>query len=118
MFSEMGVGSVVSPKELCSTNIVRYVRAMQNQTGSVVALHRIADGRAEALEFRVDASVRWRSTPLRDIPLRRGILISCITHQSQTIIPDGSSSFEDGDTVVAVTTGSQSIRMMNDIFEA
>lgn len=118
MFSEMGVGSVVSPKELCSTNIVRYVRAMQNQTGSVVALHRIADGRAEALEFRVDASVRWRSTPLRDIPLRRGILISCITHKSQTIIPDGSSSFEDGDTVVAVTTGSQSIRMMNDIFEA
>lgn len=118
MFADMGVGSVISPKELCSANIVRYVRAMQNLTGSVLALHRIADGKAEALEFRVDSSVRWRGTPLRDIPLRRGVLISCITHRSKTLIPDGNCCFTEGDTVVAVTTGGQSIQKMNDIFEA
>lgn len=117
MFTDLGVGSVISPKELCSTNIVRYVRAMQNQTGSVVALHRIADGQAEALEFRVDNSVHWRGTPLRDVPLRPGILVSCITHEGKTVIPDGNCVFVEGDTVVAVTTGALAIQKMNDIFE-
>jgi trk system potassium uptake protein TrkA len=28
------IGSVVCPKELCCNTIVRYVRAMQNQTGA------------------------------------------------------------------------------------
>lgn len=116
MFSSLGLGSIVSPKELCSNNIVRYVRAMQHQMGSVLAMHRIADGRAETLEFRVDRSVQWINTPLKDIPLKPGILISCITHQTKTIIPDGSSQYDTGDTVVVVTTVKTPIRRMNDIF--
>ena len=118
MFSDLGVGSIVSPKELCSTNIVRYVRAMQNQKGSVLALHRIADGRAETLEFLVDDSVHWCATPLKDVPLRRGVLIACITHQGATIIPDGSSHFVKGDTVIVVTTCENPFHQMNDIFSS
>jgi trk system potassium uptake protein TrkA len=116
MFANLGIGSVVSPKELCGSNIVRYVRAMQNQKGSMLALHRIADGKAEAMEFLVDDSVRWRSTPLKDVPLRRGVLIACITHLNQTIIPDGNNEFRKGDSVVVVTTLENPFRQMNDIF--
>ena len=118
MFADMGIGSVVSPKELCSSNIVRYVRAMQNQKGSVLALHRIADGKAETLEFLVDDSVHWCATPLKDVPLKPGVLIACITHQGQTIIPDGSSHFVKGDTVIVVTTRENPFRQMNDIFRS
>lgn len=117
MFADLGVGSVINPKELCSASIVRYVRAMQNQKGSVLALHRIADGAAESLEFRVDASVPWQGTPLKDVPLKKGVLISCITHRGKTLIPDGSSSFEKGDTVIVVTTATNPFSKMEDIFE-
>ena len=116
IFSELGVGSIVSPKELCSNDIVRYVRAMQNQVGSVLTLHSIAGGEAEALEFRVDSSVRYCGVPLRDVPLRDGVLIACITRRGKTIIPDGAAFFEKGDTVVAVTAGETSVNQMNDIF--
>ena len=51
---------------------MRYVRAMQNQMGSVLTLHSIAGGDAEALEFRVDSAVRFVGVPLRDVPLRAG----------------------------------------------
>ena len=34
--AELGVGSIVSPKELCSNDIARYVRAMQNTTGAAL----------------------------------------------------------------------------------
>ena len=39
-------GSVISPKELCCNTIVRYVRAMKNQTGAALTVHTIADGQA------------------------------------------------------------------------
>ncbi len=48
-----GIDCVVSPKELCCNDIVRYVRAMGNRKGeSVITLHRIVGDRVEALEFR------------------------------------------------------------------
>ena len=44
VFRDKGIDCVVSPKELCTNDIVRYVRAMGNRTGgAVVALHRIVD---------------------------------------------------------------------------
>jgi trk system potassium uptake protein TrkA len=117
MFADLGVGSVINPKELCSSSIVRYVRAMQNQKGSVLALHRIANGGAEALEFLVDESVLWCGKPLKDVPLKKGVLISCIIHRGRRIIPGGDSCFEKGDSVVVVTTVESPFTKMNDIFD-
>ena len=85
--------------------------------GSVLTLHSIAGGDAEALEFRVDSAVRFVGVPLRDVPLRAGVLIACITRHGKTIIPDGTSHFEKGDTVVAVTAREDAVMQMNDMFE-
>lgn len=117
MFEALDIGSIVSPKDLCSALIARYVRSMQNKTGKILALHLIAEGHAAAMEFRVDENTRYRGVPLKDVPLRRGILISCISRGADTIIPDGTSSFEAGDTVVAVSTLDSPVLQMNDLFE-
>ena len=45
----LSLGSVVCPKELCCNTIIRYVRAMQKQTGAALSIHPIADGQAEAV---------------------------------------------------------------------
>ena len=117
MFEALDIGSIVSPKDLCSALIARYVRSMQNKTGKILALHLIAEGNAAAMEFRVDETSNYRGVPLKDVPLRRGILISCISRGADTIIPDGTSSFEAGDTVVAVSTLDSPVLQMNDLFE-
>ena len=85
--------------------------------GSVLTLHSIAGGEAEALEFRVDGAVHYCGVPLRDVPLRAGVLIACITRRGKTIIPDGAAHFEKGDTVVAVTACEEAVTHMNDLFE-
>ena len=73
----MGIGSIISPKERCSADIIRYVRAMQNAEGSeIVALYHIANEQAEAMEFRVDDTVRYLGVPLKEIPLRKNILLA------------------------------------------
>jgi trk system potassium uptake protein TrkA len=89
---------------------------MQNQTGAAVAVHLIADGKAEAIEFRIDKSTPNCGTPLKELKLKKGVLISCITRRGKTEIPDGNSSFTYGDSVVVVTN-SGSIHQFGDIFE-
>jgi len=112
----MALGSLVRPKELCCNNIVRYVRAMQNQTGAAVSVHAIADGQAEAVEFLVDESTQNCGVPLKQMKLKPNVLMTSITHGVQTQIPNGDSAFMPGDTVVVVTSGRGILQSINDIF--
>lgn len=112
----MALGSIISPKELCSNSIVRYVRAMQNQTGAAVSVHAIADGQAEAVEFEVNASTPNCGVPLKHIRLKPDVLIAGIVHGTKSEVPNGESSFVPGDRVVAVTSHRGSLQQLGDIF--
>ncbi len=113
----LALGSVISTEEHCSNDIVRYVRAMQNQTGAAISIHTIADGQAEAVEFLVDSTVRFTGVPLKQLHLRPNLLIASITHGTKSHIPDGDSVFAEGDTVVVVTSGQGVLHTLNDIFD-
>ena len=112
----LALGSVINPRELCSNHIVRYVRAMENQAGAAVSVHAIADGKAEAVEFLVDTNTKHCGEQLKNIRLKKNVLLAAITHRSKTEIPSGDSMFIRGDTVVVVTSGRGMIRNINDIF--
>lgn len=116
VIDSLSLGSVVCPRELVCSNIVRYVRAMENQTGAALSVHTIADGQAEAMEFLVDGSTRFCDRPLKEIRLKPNVLLVSISHGAATEIPNGDSSFSQGDTVVVVTSGGEVIRQLNDIF--
>ena len=115
MTNALPLGSVISPKELCAGNIVRYVRAMQNQTGAAVSVHSIADGQMEATEFVADSTTLHCGEPLKLLKLKKNVLIVCITHGSRTDIPNGDSCFYEGDTVVVVSS-SFVVHNLNEIF--
>ena len=110
------LGSIISPKELCSNDIVRYVRAMQNQTGAAVSVHAIADGQVEAVEFLLDDTTANCGVPLKNLNLRSNVLIASTTHGAATHIPNGESVFSQNDTVVVVTSGRGVLQKFNDIF--
>lgn len=116
VLDSLSLGTYVCPRELCCSNIVRYVRAMQNQTGAALSVHAIADGQVEAMEFRVDEKTRCCNTPLKNIKLKPNILVVSISHGSQTEIANGDSMFCQGDTVVVVTNGRDVLMQLNDIF--
>ena len=47
LLEQVSLGSVISPKELCCDSIVRYVRAMKNQTGAAACLLYTSDAADE-----------------------------------------------------------------------
>ena len=116
IIDNLSLGSVICPKELCCNTIVRYVRAMQNQTGAAVSVHAIADGQVEAMEFLVDQNTKNCGVALKQLKTRPNVLIASITRGSQTEIPNGNSTFDQGDTLVVVTSGRGVIKQINDIF--
>ena len=113
---QLPLGSVICPRHLCCSNIVRYVRAMQNQAGAAITIHSFADGQAEALEFLVDQNARYCDTPLKKLKLRPNILLVGITSRNGTEIPGGDSVYHIGDSVVVVSSGDTVIGQFNDIF--
>ena len=116
IIDNLPLGSIVCPKELCCNHIIRYVRAMQNQTGAAVSVHAIADGQAEAVEFLVEESTRNQGIPLKSLKLKPNVLIASISHGAHTEIPNGNSMFHAGDSLVVVTSGRGILQQLDDIF--
>lgn len=113
----LSIGSIISPKELCCNSILRYVRAVKNQTGAAQAVHVIADGQAEAIEFIVDENTLHQGKPLKDIRLKKNIRVVSITKGAKYELPNGDSYFTKGNTVIIVTGRDEVIYQLNDIFE-
>ena len=113
----VGLDSVVSPKFITASNILRLVRGMQNSQGSVMnSLHRIADGAAEAMEFTANSSTHHLGISLKDLRLKPGILIAVIVRNQEIIIPEGSSSLQSNDNVIIISRNS-GILDLNDIYQ-
>lgn len=106
-FKGVGLESIVSPKSSTATYILRYVRSMVNTDDSEIeALHRLMNGRVEALEFSVNEEIKGvTGIPLKDLHPRAGILIACIEHDGEIVIPSGADKIEPGDHVILITTG-------------
>ncbi len=113
--SQLDVGSIICPRELCGNNIVRYVRAMQNQVGAAVSIHTIADGQAEAVEFHVN-DIKYCGIPLKSLKIKKNLLVATISHGTHVEIPNGNSTLSVGDSLVVVTTKRGSLQTLADIF--
>lgn len=117
IYRNMGIESAVSPKNIVCTDVVRYVRAMENTSeDAVLALHRLVEGRVDALEFLVADDTLHQNQKLRDISLKPNLLIACINRGGRIIIPGGNDFFKKGDTVVVVTTSDHMYNNINAIF--
>lgn len=115
LVENLGVDSIITPKDITVDYIVRYVRAMQNTSGSnVLTLYRIVENKAEALEFMVDKSSECIGISLKELKLKPNILVANITRGNNHIIPGGDDTIEAGDRVVVITKNLQ-LRDLDDI---
>ena len=116
ILDSLPVGSVIRPRRLCSRSILRYVRAMDHKAGAAITVHSIAEGAVEASEFLVTEETLHCGKALREIKIKKNILVAGITRGASTKIPDGNSRFEVGDFVVVVAPSEAGIDELNDIF--
>ena len=117
IIGELALGSVISPKQLCSDIVIRYVRSMRDTSGdSALTVQTVAGGQVQACEFLIGPSAPNKNIPLSQLKIRPGVLISAIFHENEVIIANGSSVYLEGDSVIVISSESNNIQRFSDIF--
>lgn len=102
---KLGLSSVVTPKRIVADVITSYARALQNTfgTGKLETLYSILKGKAEALEFKVAIDFPLANVPLRELKVKRGSIVACITRGNETMVATGDNVILPGDNVVVIS---------------
>lgn len=117
MASKIGVDTIVSPKDITSSVIVKYARALENTENSKVeTLYKLMDGKVEALEFIVNAESKVTGVPLKQLQIKNSILIGGIIRGKSSIIPSGDDIVQVDDRVVVISSNA-GLNDLNDILK-
>jgi len=105
LLDTIGLDSIVSPKEVFASNIIRYVRALENDRSSECkSLYRLVDNRVEALEFVIREDTKYTNIKLKDLKVKEEFIIAAIIRNHKVIIPGGFDELRKDDSVIIVTT--------------
>ena len=112
---DLGIDTVISPKDVTASQISSYVRGLANSQGSAVeSLHKILGGAMEAVEFTATGATHFLNTPLKDLNFKPGLLVAAIVHGGKLLIPGGHSIISEGDRGIVVAI-SLFLKDLNDI---
>lgn len=102
----LGLECIISPKETVSDVLIRYARALHNSIGSnVERLYKLCDGKAEVLEFKVLDNFEYVNIPLREMKLKKNVLVAGIIRGRKPIIPAGDDVILAQDRVIVMAQG-------------
>lgn len=117
LMGNLGDESIISPKAITANLILQYCRAKQNSDGSnVKTLYKLVNNQVEALEFIVTKNNRAIEIPLKELPLKKNLLIAAICRGNKTLFPNGDDKIYADDSVIVVTTN-QLLRDFDDILD-
>ncbi|MBR2480738.1 MAG: NAD-binding protein, partial [Clostridia bacterium] len=104
MVSHLGLDSVLSPRTVIASSVVRFVREIASEGKTRInQLYKIHD-KVEALEFTVTGAFGYKSIPLKELNIKKNFLVNGIVREGEFIIPTGDTVFMEGDEVLIVTT--------------
>lgn len=107
LLESIGMASIVSPKEIIANQVISYIRAKANSRGSnVKTLYKLVHQKVEALEFYVNKNCKVANIPLKELSLKKNILIAGIIRKNEVIIPDGNTMIYYNDHVIIITADS------------
>ena len=104
LIETLDMASVVSPKEITTQKILSYIRAKSNSHGSnVKTLYKLVNNQVEALEFKAKDDKKIVNKCLKDITLKKNILIAAIIRENDVIIPGGNDFIKANDSVIVIS---------------
>ncbi len=110
------VDSIVAPKKIVASQIIRYVRAKMNKDhdSAVKTLYKIVDGEVEAVEFKVTEHFNFLHKTLNEMRIKEHVLVAAIIRDNEVIVPKGNTTMELNDYVIIVSRG-EIMKSLNDM---
>ena len=83
---------------------MHFVRGHYNaKDSSLDALHHVANGRIETLQFQIKENNKIAGKKLSELNFAHGVLIAAIIRNGKAIVPTGEDKLAIGDKIVVVT---------------
>ncbi len=98
----LGLDSIISPKNVIADIILRYARALTNAESTVKSLYSLVNGKAEALEFDVMSDFEYSGVLLANLPTKKDVIIAGIVRNGKAIIPGGEDAIMTGDRIIII----------------
>ncbi|MBQ8857981.1 MAG: Trk system potassium transporter TrkA [Lachnospiraceae bacterium] len=107
VIDKLDLGSIIYPRVTTADYIVKYVRSASaaQHDNNVETLYKLANGKAEALEFNITDKSGITDIPLQQLKIRKNTLIGSIYRNGNVIFPGGQDMIKVGDTVMVVLSG-------------
>lgn len=106
ILESISLDTVLSPYQVVAEDTVRYLRSISVPTDSrIVSLYRIADDKAEALQFNVNRHREFTDKALKDLhqKLQPGVLITAIIRGKTLVVPNGDTVIRGEDSIIVLT---------------
>ena len=117
IIGDQDMTSIVTPKLIAVDTIMHFIRGRYNaQFSNLEALHHVANGRIETLQFQIKEDNKLTQYPLSELKLKKGVLIAAIIRDGKAIFPNGDDRLMVGDRIV-VTTLIQNVTKIYDLVE-
>lgn len=118
VISKLDLGSTIYPRYITTEAIIKYVRGRRNSKDAddIETLYHMFDNRVEAIEFRVRELSPVTSVPLKDLKLKKDLVVAFINRRGKILAPSGLDTIELGDTVMIVTKNA-GLHKLTDILE-
>lgn len=96
--------TIVTPKLIAVDSVMHFIRGRTNAFDSnLTALHHIANGQVETLQFAISKENDMTQKPLADLKLKPDVLIMAILRKNKPIFPNGQDQLKVGDQVIVAT---------------
>ncbi|MFC3928767.1 Trk system potassium transporter TrkA [Streptococcus caprae] len=107
--------TIVTPKAIAVDSIMHFIRGRENaQELSLEAMHHVANGQIETLQFDILDTSKMIGQQLSTIKLKKNIIIAAIIRKGKTLVPSGYDTFQLGDKIIVISL-QPNIRHINDL---
>ncbi|MBQ7340268.1 MAG: Trk system potassium transporter TrkA [Clostridia bacterium] len=114
MVTQFGLDTVISPRKVIASHIVKHVRATEVKDG-INNLYMLTKD-VEAVEFTVKSSFEKMGIPLKSLNVKKNFLIGGIVREEEFVLPTGDTDLRENDRVIVVSKGEQ-INELRDILD-
>lgn len=109
MLHNVKIDNTLSPHLIVLSSIHRFIRGISSSDGKIKSLYRFSNNMAEAIEFEITDDFKYAGKSLKDINMKKDVIIAFILRKHEVIIPKGDTTIEKEDRVVFLAPTSKNI---------
>ena len=120
MLHNVEIDNTLSPHFMVLSAVQRFIRGITDKKQEIEvikSLHRFSKNMAEAIEFDVGEDFIHLGKSLRQLKIRKNIVVAFLVRNNEIIIPNGETKLERNDSVIIVAESTQNIAKLEEIIE-